>query len=231
MGSSRAPERRSPLLSASAGTRRAAEHPSAARARERGPLASPQQAAMPLGGSARLAPMQSQGARRRRPVALLLAACAGLGAAAAALVGRGGAGAFAGVPMVRGRGAGRRGDYGSGTTALAAVQKCEGEAFVDDAIAETGNSGVLVLSFSTTWCGPCKLMDPKVSELSETFAEGARFIKITGDSDPDGMTLMKRERVRSVPQYHVYKGGEKVDTITGAKYDDLKKSLERHTTS
>jgi len=107
---------------------------------------------------------------------------------------------------------------------------CEGEAFIDDAIKASAEAGpaVLVLSFSTTWCGPCKLMDPKVAQLSDNFDGKARFIKIVGDKDPDGMQLMKRYGVRSVPQYHVYKGGNKVAAISGAKYDELLATLQEH---
>jgi len=111
-----------------------------------------------------------------------------------------------------------------------AVEECQGEPFIDDAIEATsrGPPHVLVLSFSTTWCGPCKLMDPKVKDLSDKYVETARFIKIMGDKDPDGVELMKREGVRSVPQYHIYKDGQRVDSIQGAKYDDLVASLGEH---
>mmetsp|Transcript_36504 Transcript_36504/g.66030 ORF Transcript_36504/g.66030 Transcript_36504/m.66030 type:complete len:180 (+) Transcript_36504:239-778(+) len=116
--------------------------------------------------------------------------------------------------------------------ARSAVEKCEGEAFIDEAIKSTaGDQSVLLLSFSTTWCGPCKLMDPKITELSQTFAGKVRVIKIMGDADPDGKQIMKREAIRSVPQYQVYKNGEKVDVITGAQYDALLTSLKTHTNS
>ncbi|CAK0861113.1 unnamed protein product [Prorocentrum cordatum] len=110
------------------------------------------------------------------------------------------------------------------------VGRCDGIEGVDAAIAATGEGGpLLVLSFSTSWCGPCKLMDPKVDQLSEDFAGKAQFIKILGDKDPDGLKILQREGVKSVPQYHIFKGGEKVQQVLGAKYDELVEALKTHT--
>mmetsp|Transcript_1582 Transcript_1582/g.4067 ORF Transcript_1582/g.4067 Transcript_1582/m.4067 type:complete len:190 (-) Transcript_1582:160-729(-) len=130
-----------------------------------------------------------------------------------------------------------RGDVHSSTSRCAAgrdvesyVEKCKGLDFVDNALSASKADGppVVVLSFSTTWCGPCKLMDPHVNEFSRMFKTSVRFIKVTGDQDPDGMAIMKKEGVRSVPQYHIYKEGEKVDTVMGAKKEILLETLMKH---
>mmetsp|Transcript_46634 Transcript_46634/g.101732 ORF Transcript_46634/g.101732 Transcript_46634/m.101732 type:complete len:223 (+) Transcript_46634:98-766(+) len=120
----------------------------------------------------------------------------------------------------------------SATTVRSAVESCKSEAFLDEAIAgtATGSPNVLVVSFSTTWCGPCKLMDPKVAELSKVFAEKASFIKVMGDKDEnDGIRIMRREGVRTVPLYQIYKDGQKVDSFSGADPDALTRNIEKHT--
>merc|ERR1719443_1935461 len=117
-------------------------------------------------------------------------------------------------------------------TSTEAVKTCESEAFLDEAIASTlnGSPSVLVVTYSTTWCGPCKLMDPKVHELSDTFSKDAVFIKVTGDkSDNDGMRIMKREGVRTVPFYQIYKEGKKVDSVSGADAEALQSAIVQHT--
>mmetsp|Transcript_57582 Transcript_57582/g.136935 ORF Transcript_57582/g.136935 Transcript_57582/m.136935 type:complete len:201 (+) Transcript_57582:48-650(+) len=124
-----------------------------------------------------------------------------------------------------------RGHCSTARMAESYVEKCEGSAWLSDAISATkGEEGpdVVMLSFSTTWCGPCKLMDPYVSELSRMFKTTARFIKVIGDQDPDGMDIMKQEGVRSVPQYHIYKDGVKVETVMGAKRDVLEEALMKY---
>jgi len=113
--------------------------------------------------------------------------------------------------------------------ARSAVDPCKGEAQVDGAIEVTKESAdVLVLSFGASWCGPCKALDPKVAALSETFAGRAQFIKIVGDKDPDGSKIMRREGVRALPEYHIFKDGEKVEVIKGVQYDQLVKSLQKY---
>lgn len=112
------------------------------------------------------------------------------------------------------------------------VEPCKSLQFLDDAIASTatGQPNVLVVSFSTTWCGPCKLMDPKVTELSEIFKEKAKFIKVMGDkAETDGIQIMKREGVRTVPLYQIYKDGQKVGSVSGADPESLTKNLEKFT--
>jgi len=115
-----------------------------------------------------------------------------------------------------------------------AVEPCQGAAFLDNAIASTaesveGTPNVLVVSYSTTWCGPCKLMEPKVEQLSETFAGKVSFVSVIGDKDDnDGIQLMKREGVRTVPMYQIYKDGRKVASVSGADPDTLTRSIEQH---
>ncbi|CAJ1416471.1 unnamed protein product [Effrenium voratum] len=115
--------------------------------------------------------------------------------------------------------------------ARAAVADCTTVQELDDAIANTakGEPNVLIVGFSTTWCGPCKLMDPKVKELSETFEGRATFLKVMGDKDPESMQIMKREQVRTVPLYQIYKDGQKVGSVSGADADRLTSKIEQHT--
>ena len=66
---------------------------------------------------------------------------------------------------------------------------------------------LVVVDYSTTWCGPCKVMEPKFIALSDAHTD-AVFLKVVGDSSPDASKLMKREGVRSVPSFHYWKTGE-----------------------
>jgi len=83
------------------------------------------------------------------------------------------------------------------------------------------------VDFATTWCGPCKVMEPKVTALSEQYGD-AIFYKVTGDASADASALMKREGVRAVPSFHFWKNGEKVDVVNGANIDAVTSSLQKH---
>ena len=52
------------------------------------------------------------------------------------------------------------------------------------------------------------------------------FLKCIGDSSAEASALMKREGVRSVPSFHVWKDGSKVDTISGARIEDVEAAIK-----
>ncbi|CAM9942616.1 unnamed protein product, partial [Choristocarpus tenellus] len=49
--------------------------------------------------------------------------------------------------------------------------------------------------------------------------------KVIGDSTNDASKLMKREGVRSVPSFHFWKGGKKVDFVNGANIEALESAI------
>ena len=64
----------------------------------------------------------------------------------------------------------------SRTTALQAVVDIDSESAFDKTVKNAGNSLVIV-DYSTTWCGPCKVIAPKFEELSEKYTD-AVFLKV-----------------------------------------------------
>ena len=64
---------------------------------------------------------------------------------------------------------------------------------------------LIVIDYSTTWCGPCKMVFPKYEELSgrNEYADVV-FLKCIGDASVEASALMKREGVRSVPSFHLW---------------------------
>jgi thioredoxin 1 len=83
---------------------------------------------------------------------------------------------------------------------------------------------LVVVDYSTTWCGPCKMMAPKFDELSDKY-DNAVFAKVIGDSCAEAGALLKREGVRSVPAFHFWKGGKRVDTMSGADPEKLEATI------
>mmetsp|Transcript_25537 Transcript_25537/g.78561 ORF Transcript_25537/g.78561 Transcript_25537/m.78561 type:complete len:140 (-) Transcript_25537:236-655(-) len=108
-------------------------------------------------------------------------------------------------------------------TRLAAMKELASEKAFDSAI-KSAKEQLVVVDFATTWCGPCKVMEPKVNALSEEYPS-AIFYKVTGDSSKDASSLMKREGVRAVPSFHFWKNGEKVDVVNGANIDAVTTAL------
>ncbi|KAG0620886.1 hypothetical protein M758_4G252400 [Ceratodon purpureus] len=82
---------------------------------------------------------------------------------------------------------------------------------------------VVVLDMYTQWCGPCKLMLPKVIALSQTY-DDVVFAKL--DCNQDNKPLAKELGVKTVPTFKIFKNAEVVAEIRGAKYDELVKAIE-----
>ena len=82
---------------------------------------------------------------------------------------------------------------------------------------------VVVLDMYTQWCGPCKLMLPKIIDLSATYNDVV-FAKL--DCNQDNKPLAKELGVKIVPTFKVFKNAELVAEIRGAKFDKLVEAIE-----
>ncbi len=87
---------------------------------------------------------------------------------------------------------------------------------------EVMNSSTPVLvDFTATWCGPCKMLAPIVDKLADEFVGKLKVAKIDIDQAPN---LASKFGVRSVPTVMVFEGGEKKAQHIGlAKRDQLVK--------
>lgn len=96
------------------------------------------------------------------------------------------------------------------------------EAELDSLIAK---SPLLVVDCVASWCGPCKLVTPMVDRLAEAFGESAErangratVVKLDFDNNRQ---VAKRFELKGMPSVMFFKGGERVETLTGVKsYQD-----------
>ena len=89
----------------------------------------------------------------------------------------------------------------------------------------TIESGVVVVDFFATWCGPCKMLSPVIDELSGDL-ENVNFVKVDIDQSMD---LAQKFKIVSVPTLKVFKNGEEVDTLMGFMPKEvLKSKVEAH---
>ena len=73
-------------------------------------------------------------------------------------------------------------------------------------------SGVTVVDFFATWCGPCKMLTPVLEGLSDDMQGKAKFIKVDIDQNLD---LANEFRIASVPTMIIFKDGKKVEQLVG----------------
>ncbi|CAK9189471.1 unnamed protein product [Sphagnum troendelagicum] len=99
-----------------------------------------------------------------------------------------------------------------------------------DRLLEEAGERLVVLDISTKTCGPCKMIFPKVVQLSIEYPDVV-FLKINGDTNTDTRALMRKWGVRAVPNFRFFRNGELVHSHTGAKLDVLKAHFATHYTA
>ena len=52
--------------------------------------------------------------------------------------------------------------------------------------------------------------------------------QVIGDASPDASKLMKREGVRSVPSFHYFLNGVKVDVVNGANAEAIEAAITKN---
>ena len=85
------------------------------------------------------------------------------------------------------------------------------DSFSNDVL--TSDTPVLV-DFWATWCGPCKMVAPVLEEIAGEKAGTLRVAKLDVDANPN---TARDFQVVSIPTMILFKGGEPVKRIVGAK--------------
>jgi len=83
----------------------------------------------------------------------------------------------------------------------------------DDSFNEVVSTNDLVLiDFWAEWCGPCKMLSPILDEISNE--HGLLVGKLNVDENP---AKMEEYSIHSIPTMVLFKSGQPVKTITGAR--------------
>ena len=75
------------------------------------------------------------------------------------------------------------------------------------------SSGLVVVDFWATWCGPCRMIAPSLDQLATEYEGKVKIAKV--DVDTNQQSAM-RFNVRSIPMLLFFKEGKVVDQIIGA---------------
>ncbi|EOA17651.1 hypothetical protein CARUB_v10006018mg [Capsella rubella] len=82
---------------------------------------------------------------------------------------------------------------------------------------------LLVVDFSASWCGPCKMIEPAIHAMADKFTD-VDFVKLDVDELPD---VAKEFNVTAMPTFVLVKRGKEIDRIIGAKKDELEKKVSK----
>jgi thioredoxin 1 len=73
------------------------------------------------------------------------------------------------------------------------------------------NQPVLV-DFTATWCQPCKMLDPIVTQLAQEWAGQVKVVKIDADQNPN---IVMHYGVMGIPTLLLFKNGAIKERLTG----------------
>lgn len=93
---------------------------------------------------------------------------------------------------------------------MGATKKVTEASFADDVL--LSDKPVLV-DFWAEWCGPCKMIAPILDEIASEH-DGIQIVKLNVDENP---AIAASFGITSIPTMNVFKGGEVVKSIIGAK--------------
>lgn len=95
-------------------------------------------------------------------------------------------------------------------------------------ILEANTTGkIVVVDFTAAWCGPCKMITPFYSELSEKYPQLV-FLKVDVDEMPE---LSATWDVQAMPTFFFIKDGKQIDKLVGANKPELEKKVISYATA
>ena len=88
------------------------------------------------------------------------------------------------------------------------------------------NRTLLLVDFRADWCGPCRLLDPKVEAIAQCYARDLRVAKVNIEKHPDAA---RSHRVTSVPCLIFFKDGQEQARLSGnVECETIVEQVEEH---
>lgn len=85
---------------------------------------------------------------------------------------------------------------------------------------------LVLVDFFATWCGPCKMLSPIISEIANEYSNIVKVCKVNIDENQD---LVRKYNIMSVPTLIFFKKGEVVKSSVGfcskSELDSIIKAL------
>ena len=83
--------------------------------------------------------------------------------------------------------------------------------FADEVL---NSSDTIMVDFWAEWCGPCRAVSPILDAIASEHSEKIKIVKVNVDDNPE---LSMKYQITSIPAMKVFRGGEVVKTVIGAK--------------
>ncbi|MDP3207561.1 MAG: thioredoxin [Rhodoglobus sp.] len=72
----------------------------------------------------------------------------------------------------------------------------------------------IMVDFWAEWCGPCRAVSPILDQIAAEHSDKIKIVKLNVDDNPQ---MAMKYQITSIPAMKVFRGGEVVKTVIGAK--------------
>jgi thioredoxin 1 len=83
--------------------------------------------------------------------------------------------------------------------------------FADDVL---NSNDTIMVDFWAEWCGPCRAVSPILDQIASEHSDKIKIVKLNVDDNPQ---MAMKYQITSIPAMKVFRGGEVVKTVIGAK--------------
>jgi len=70
----------------------------------------------------------------------------------------------------------------------------------------------VLVDFWAEWCGPCRLLSPKLEEIAGEMKDRIRIVNLNVDQNP---SVTAKYDVPAIPTMILFKNGQEIDKIVG----------------
>jgi len=103
------------------------------------------------------------------------------------------------------------GSYSQKTVAESTIKKvADTEEF--RSIIDNADSGMLVFDLYADWCGPCRTIEPLLSDLAQKYSDKVGFYRINIDENPQIASMF---RTNAIPYVVFVKNGKVIKSFAG----------------
>ncbi|MES1910169.1 MAG: hypothetical protein MHM6MM_002816 [Cercozoa sp. M6MM] len=94
----------------------------------------------------------------------------------------------------------------------------------DEEFEQKTASGLVVVDFFATWCGPCKRVAPALKRFAAEYEGRVSFLKVDVDEMPE---VTEENEITAMPTFVFFKDGSEVARVMGAAAEKIKAKIDQ----